>query len=84
MTLTEALHERWPEPWRDAVLAGDHDSYLAGCEKHWPGADPLQLERLWEQTRLRWSNEFRAKADHSSALAELAHLRLRELAVVGE
>ena len=84
MTLTEALEERWPEPWKDAVLAGDHDTYLANCAKHWPKADPLQLERLWEQTRLRWSDEFRAHADHSSALAELAHLRLRELAVVGE
>jgi len=84
MTLTEALHERWPEPWRDAVLAGDHKTYEAECRRHWPGVERLLLDQLWEKTRLRWSPEFVDKAGHSSALAELAHLRLRELAVVGE
>lgn len=76
-TLTEALEERWPEPWRE-----DRAAFRAALAERWRGLVPALGDRIWERMQERWTEPFRSRAATPEALVELAEARLQKLPAV--
>ncbi len=78
MTLSAALDERWPEPWRDS-----ESELRTAAGAMWRGIDPTEVDRLWAAVSARWTPEFRRAATRPDSLADFAERRLAELPAVG-